>query len=435
MTRTIRGNVKARIAAGAVGVAGVLYAAMAAPVLAQTCVAPPANLVSWWPGDGDALDIRGANEGLLVNGTAFVPGKVGQTFSFDGQDDYIEIPNAPNLNPTNALSVEAWYKTVSFAGDGNNPIVDKGYSSHVYPFYQYHLGVTGDLYTNNQNAFNFSVTAGGIVRTVFIDHFWEPDRWYHLVGTYDGSWLRLYVDGTLVDSAALSGTMVDYGRPVLIGAFSNLPVNNVHVLPGAVDEVAIYDRALSLAEIQDIFNTGSAGKCKNIDTDGDGLLDTTELDMAMGSDCPDPLDPDSDGDTLLDGEEVALGTNPCEQDTDGDGVDDALDPWPTQPGVTSGFLEDATRDLADDIGILDPGLFNAPNNNANRGRRNSLANRATEAANAIAAGDIQGAIDKLVSLLQKVDGQSPPPDWMDESPEKELLRAEASLLIALLELL
>ncbi len=80
------------------------------------------------------------------------------------------------------------------------------------------------------------------------------------------------------------------------------------------------------------------------------------------------------------------------------------------------------------------GLFNGPNDNANRGRRNALANRATDAANAIAAGDLQGAIDELTSLLEKIDGQSPPPDWMHDSTEKTALADDVELLISLLEL-
>ncbi len=173
------------------------------------------------------------------------------------------------------------------------------------------------------------------------------------------------------------------------------------------------------------------------DTDDDGLLDGTEVDAAMGGGCPDPLDSDSDGDTLSDGDEaVTLGTDPCNADTDGDGVDDNVDPTPTDPGVPGSFLEDLTRDLANDvIPGLDLGNFTGPNNNANQGRRNALANKAQSAANFIAAGDYASAIAELESLLEKIDGIEPPPDWIADSQEKTDLREEVELLIALLELL
>ncbi|HKQ49497.1 MAG TPA: thrombospondin type 3 repeat-containing protein [Phycisphaerae bacterium] len=169
------------------------------------------------------------------------------------------------------------------------------------------------------------------------------------------------------------------------------------------------------------------------DSDDDGLMDGTEVDMAMGGGCPDPLDSDSDNDGLSDGfESITLGTSPCNSDTDGDGVGDSVDPLPNQPGVTSGFLEEATRDLSTEVLDLNLSQFNGPNGNANSGRRNALANRASEAANLIAIGDYAGATAALNSLLERIDDEMPPPDWMSSSPEKTALADEVRLMIDLL---
>ena len=65
------------------------------------CVAAPVDLVSWWPGDGNATDIAGDNNGILTNGATFAAGKVGQAFSFDGVDDYVELGTPASLMPTN----------------------------------------------------------------------------------------------------------------------------------------------------------------------------------------------------------------------------------------------------------------------------------------------------------------------------------------------
>jgi len=113
------------------------------------------------------------------------------------------------------------------------------------------------------------------------------------------------------------------------------------------------------------------------DTDDDGLLDGTEVEIAVDG-CPDPLQGDSDGDTLSDGDEIGLGTNPCNEDSDGDGIWDGVDPLPLDPGVPPGFLEARARDLCDVIQDLDLSLFNGPNDNANAGRRNALANRGVQ---------------------------------------------------------
>jgi parallel beta-helix repeat protein len=166
------------------------------------------------------------------------------------------------------------------------------------------------------------------------------------------------------------------------------------------------------------------------DTDDDGVWDGTEVDMAEGGDCPDPLNADSDGDTLLDGEEID--SDPCNVDSDGDGLHDNIDPDPDDPVNTTGELEVAARTLCDLIRDLDLSLFNGPNDNANNGRRNALANRAGNAANDVADEDIDGAIDYLSSLLDKIDGTDPPPDWMDESEAKDVLAANAGALIVLL---
>jgi hypothetical protein len=161
------------------------------------------------------------------------------------------------------------------------------------------------------------------------------------------------------------------------------------------------------------------------DTDGDGMLDGTEVDVAQGSGCPNPLDPDSDGDGLSDGDEaddlvgsVAI-TDPCNADTDGDGIPDDIDPLPTDPGGTEGYIAQDLRDLSDYIAILNPLLFDAPNNNARKGRRGAMSNKVSAAANAVAAGNIQEAIDELNSLLLKLDDLPKPKDWMlVGTPEK-----------------
>ncbi|MCP5096845.1 MAG: hypothetical protein GY943_14945, partial [Chloroflexi bacterium] len=64
----------------------------------DSCIPPPADIISWWPGDGNANDIRGGYDGTLINGASFASGKVGQAFSFDGVDDGVIVPNPSMLN-------------------------------------------------------------------------------------------------------------------------------------------------------------------------------------------------------------------------------------------------------------------------------------------------------------------------------------------------
>ncbi|NOS69620.1 MAG: hypothetical protein HOP33_06795 [Verrucomicrobia bacterium] len=229
----------------------------AVPPLFAQCVVPPAGLVGWWNGNGNANDSFDTNNGTLMNGATFAPGEVGQAFHLDGVDDFVEIPNSPALNPSNQITVMAWWNSVSFGG-GNDVIVQKAYISHSPPYYQYMLGVEG-----GGRAFNFYVasgvgSSGGIGRGANTGGgFWVPAQWYHLVGTYDGSTVKLYVNGTLRDSQPASGLLSDYGRAVRIGAHANVP----SFTPGEIDEVALFNRALTSAEVASIYAAGSAGMC------------------------------------------------------------------------------------------------------------------------------------------------------------------------------
>src|SRR5262245_592264 len=96
----------------------------AVAVIAVTCLAGlgampagAAPLNHWWKGDGDAGDAAGANNGTLVGGTTFATGESGQAFSFDGNDQYVSVPDASTHYPAGSFTVDAWAKT-SITGGG-----------------------------------------------------------------------------------------------------------------------------------------------------------------------------------------------------------------------------------------------------------------------------------------------------------------------------
>src|SRR3954447_3448719 len=72
------------------------------------CLAPPSGLVGWWPAEGDAKDIAGMNNGVLVGGTTIGPGKVGQAFSLNGTSNSVTngIPGLTNI--LNSYTMEFW---------------------------------------------------------------------------------------------------------------------------------------------------------------------------------------------------------------------------------------------------------------------------------------------------------------------------------------
>ena len=81
--------------------------------LPPACTPPPDGLVSWWPGDGNANDIVDDNHGTLRNGATFGAGIVGEAFSFDGLDDFVDIGDIADfeMTSTSSMSITGWVKT------------------------------------------------------------------------------------------------------------------------------------------------------------------------------------------------------------------------------------------------------------------------------------------------------------------------------------
>lgn len=224
-----------------------------------------------------------ANHGAVQGAAQWTKGVAGGALQLDGINDYVNCGNDASLNPATAMSISAWYRpTASFSGSGNDPIVDKGYVFHAPPYYQYHLGVTGDLYGSSPASFGFTVSTGVGAGTG--SGAWSTNNWYHLVATYDGFSASFYVNGEHVSTGSgASGLIQDYGRPLLIGKFANLDF----YLPGTVDDIQIYDRALTCGEVQFLFtNPGqeaTAATGVTGDLNGDDAVTGADLAILLGS--------------------------------------------------------------------------------------------------------------------------------------------------------
>jgi hypothetical protein len=224
------------------------------PAWSSDCLTPPAGLVGWWPGESNANDIAGTNNGTLIGGGSFVSGEVGQAFSFNGASQCVQIPYAPSLASSN-YSVEAWVKPLAQVSDPISQDVIFGQS-----YGQCQLAArTGS--TGISIAFQFGVspvTFYGVVSTYEI----PLGQFTHLAGTWDGSTLRLYINGVLNAQSTPGASPVDSGCPFSIGGFYNSCGYVGQFFNGLIDEVSYYNRALSGGEVQAIYNAGSAGKCE-----------------------------------------------------------------------------------------------------------------------------------------------------------------------------
>ena len=205
------------------------------------CTQPPSNLVAWWPGDGNTGDIIGNSNGVHVGTATYAAGKVGQAFSFDGTN-YVEVADSPVLRPT-TYTVDAWiYPTVV---SGNHNVVFKG--DHEYA-----------MQIRNGKVVFASKSANGTYAEFQGSLDVPVNAWSHIAITQDATIKRIYVNGDLDPvTQQQDGHYTSNLGPLRIGTHNNI----FEFFYGLIDEVDIIARPLTQAEIQAIYNAGSAGKC------------------------------------------------------------------------------------------------------------------------------------------------------------------------------
>jgi Concanavalin A-like lectin/glucanases superfamily len=204
------------------------------------------GVVSWWPGDGNANDIIDGNNGALQNGATYAPGKVGEAFSLDGVDDYAEVPDAANLDIVDEITIDAWIYPNTVNSVTGNRIVDKN------------TGGLNDGYLLDIVRTKLRLIASGddaqSIQSIPVN------TWTHVAGTYDGANIKLYINGVLDNTVVTTGPIPTNNLSLLIGETHPIPNSFDVKFDGMIDEVEIYNRALSASEIQTIFEAGNAGQ-------------------------------------------------------------------------------------------------------------------------------------------------------------------------------
>ena len=228
-------------------------------VVVPACIPPPTGIVAWWRAEGDStLDIVGGNNGVFLGEPSFTTGKVGQAFNFDG-NSYVQVPDSDSLHFTNTMTVECWVNSSTASGE----IVSKLGAAWFYqnaftlgfdPGTQTpHFGVNSQIPTGD---YQISI---GVHGTNAI----PTNQWVHLAATVDGTNVNLYVNGALAGSVPWTQGIFPGNQPLLIGSVLNGAGNPTSYANGQIDEVSLYNRALSQSEIAAIYNARGAGKCVN----------------------------------------------------------------------------------------------------------------------------------------------------------------------------
>jgi hypothetical protein len=212
------------------------------------------GLVSWYRAENNAADSVGGNDGALINGVAFATGVSGQAFQFDGVDDYVRLNNSLNLQPAQ-VSVESWVNSSSSPGV-TRYVVDKGASGDLAASYALYTSLSGGLtfYVYDGSTYVESPDAGRGI--------WDGN-WHHVVGTYDGFSVRLYVDGGEVGTGTPTTIPIAYNLPtsndLFLGGYGNSSYAGYYY-SGSIDEVSIFNRPLSNSEILARFTAGPGAR-------------------------------------------------------------------------------------------------------------------------------------------------------------------------------
>jgi large repetitive protein len=220
------------------------------------------NPVSYWRLDETsgttAADSKGSNPGTYTNGpTLGQAGALPDTInnkaaSFDGVNDNVNVPYTAALN-TAQFTLEFWAKPTGGAGTWRTPVNSWWERPQgVAPFKGFGIWAT------NGDAWD----ALAAYSSNYVEISGPPvvlNTWVHLVETFDGTTLRLYVNGAQAASGAVAGYTANTGAPLLIGV-SDYGSGATEPYPGVVDDVAVYNSALTAAKIRTHYNTGRCYK-------------------------------------------------------------------------------------------------------------------------------------------------------------------------------
>jgi RHS repeat-associated protein len=212
-----------------------------------TAIKATSGLVGYWrlneTSGTQACDAQGTAHGTysgsaLLNQTGPLS-DLDPSVALDGSSASARVPSSLVLNPLN-VSIEAWVRTTNIEKDEQTIARKQG---------QYLFQVTGDTGYTNGNLYFRVYKPGGSYEAVQYGSFSGANVWKHVAATFDGAVMRIYSDGVEVAARPFSGTLPSTTNDLMIGRTDE--VVEPDFFQGRLDEVAIYNRALTLGQVRD----------------------------------------------------------------------------------------------------------------------------------------------------------------------------------------
>jgi len=207
--------------------------------------------VSYWRLDESsgitAADSQHANNGTYTASPALsqpgaLSGDPDTAVSFNGASQYVSVPYSATLNPA-TFSVEVWAKPIGGAGTYRGVIASRAYPNGWV------------LYAGSNNIWQFWINNGTGMLAISGGPI-TLNAWTHLVGTFDGTTVRFYVNGVQASSAAVASYHPQTTKALAIGQGEP---GNGFFFPGVIDEPAVYGSILSASQVQTDYLLGSQG--------------------------------------------------------------------------------------------------------------------------------------------------------------------------------
>lgn len=198
------------------------------------------GLVAYYPFDSNANDASGNGNNGTVTGAAFTAGRIGQSILFhDSALDLVTVPHSSSLDITNALTVALWLSPSQNQADDYPTLVSKGNDGVAA---QFQLSLGPQLQPRFQGALANTHLARG--------------TWQHVAVTYEGGICTFYVNGALDSETSCVAPVHTIGA-LLLGRINYQTWPHKWMYAGGMDDLRIYNRALSAAEVQALYNVGS----------------------------------------------------------------------------------------------------------------------------------------------------------------------------------
>lgn len=223
---------------------------------------PTNGLVAWYPFNGNANDESGNGNDGVVNGATLTTdrnGNINSAFSFNGVLDHIEIPHSNSINQ-NEISISLYFNADDFIGDLNqNVLVSKREYSGWGNSYELGLGKDPNTCWSDPNCDNSIYTLYTSENVNYIlsyssNNALQNGEWYNIVYTHDNSTVKFYLNGNLVLIQASNGLFnTNNTLPLWFGARPG--GGGRHFYNGVLDDIAIYNRALTQEEITALYTS------------------------------------------------------------------------------------------------------------------------------------------------------------------------------------